>query len=68
MNTTDKISSTKVSALLKREYKIKITGRELNLRAESFGMFKEHRINNLGGAMAYYWSPENIEKLKKELL
>jgi len=63
-----KISSTKVSVLLKSEFKIKITARELALWAEDFGMHKEHRINNLGGTLVYYWSVKDVEKLKKELL
>ena len=63
-----KISTTQVCALLKREYKIKTTARELNIYAESFGMYKEHRINNLGGAMVYYWSEKDIERLKMEIL
>ena len=63
-----KIPTTQVCALLKREYKIKTTAKELNYFAASFGMYKEHRINNLGGAMVYYWSQENIERLKIEML
>lgn len=63
-----KISTTQVCALLKREYKIKTTAKELNILAGSFGMYKEHRINNLGGAMVYYWSDKNIERLKIEML
>ena len=42
--------------------------KELNVLAESLGLYKEHRINNLGGAMVYYWSQENIERLKIEKL
>ena len=64
----NKISTTQVCALLKREYKIKTTAKELNMVAERFGLYKEHRINNLGGAMVYYWSQENIERLKREML
>ena len=64
----NKISTTQVCALLKREYKIKTTAKELNVLAESLGLYKEHRINNLGGAMVYYWSQENIERLKREIL
>ena len=63
-----KISTTQVCALLKREYKIKTTAKELNVLAESLGLYKDHRINNLGGAMVYYWSEENIERLKIEML
>jgi len=63
-----KISTTQVCSLLKRECKIKTTAKELNVLAESLGLYKEHRINNLGGAMVYYWSQENIERLKKEML
>ena len=63
-----KISTTQVCALLKRECKIKTTAKELNVLAESLGLYKEHRINNLGGAMVYYWSQENIERLKIEML
>lgn len=63
-----KISTTQVCALLKREYKIKTTAKELNDLAASFGMYKEHRINNLGGAMVYYWSDKDIERLKIEML
>lgn len=64
----NKISTTQVCALIKREYKIKTTAKELNMVAERFGLYKEHRINNLGGAMVYYWSQENIERLKIEML
>ena len=64
----NKISTTQVCALLKREYKIKTTARELNMVAERFGLYKEHRINNLGGAMVYYWSEKDIERLKMEML
>ena len=63
-----KISTTQVCALLKREYRIKTTAKELNYFAASFGMHKEHRINNLGGAMVYYWSEKDIERLKIEML
>ena len=63
-----KISTTQVCSLLKRECKIKTTAKELNVLAESLGLYKEHRINNLGGAMVYYWSEENIERLKIEML
>ena len=63
-----KISTTQVCSLLKRECKIKTTAKELNVLAESLGLYKEHRINNLGGAMVYYWSEENIKRLKKEIL
>lgn len=63
-----KISTTQVCALIKRECKIKTTAKELNVLAASFGMYKEHRINNLGGAMVYYWSEKEIERLKKEML
>ena len=63
-----KISTTQVCALLKREYKIKTTARELNILAEHLGLYKEHRINNLGGAMVYYWSEKDIERLKMEIL
>ena len=64
----NKIPTTQVCALLKREYKIKTTAKELNVLAERFGMYKEHRINNLGGAMVYYWSEKDIERLKIEIL
>jgi len=64
----NKISTTQVCSLLKRECKIKTTAKELNVLAESIGLYKEHRINNLGGAMVYYWSEENIERLKIEML
>jgi len=64
----NKISTTQVCALIKREYKIKTTAKELNVLAERLGLYKEHRINNLGGAMVYYWSEENIERLKREIL
>ena len=64
----NKISTTQVCALIKREYKIKTTAKELNVLAENFGMYKEHRINNLGGAMVYYWNKEEIERLKMEIL
>ena len=63
-----KISTTQVCALIKREYKIKTTAKELNMVAERFGLYKEHRINNLGGAMVYYWSEKDIERLKMEML
>lgn len=63
-----KISTTQVCALIKREYKIKTTAKELNILAENFGMYKEHRINNLGGARVYYWSKKDIERLKIEML
>ena len=63
-----KISTTQVCALLKREYRIKTTAKELNDLASSFGMYKDHRINNLGGAMVYYWSEKDIERLKIEIL
>lgn len=63
-----KISTTQVCALIKREYKIKTTAKELNMVAERFGLYKEHRINNLGGAMVYYWSEKDIERLKRELV
>ena len=63
-----KISTTQVCALLKREHRIKTTARELNVLAESLGLYKEHRINNLGGAMVYYWSEKDIERLKIEML
>ena len=64
----NKVSTTQVCALLKREYKIKTTANELNDLAAGFGMYKEHRINNLGGAMVYYWSEKDIERLKMEIL
>ena len=64
----NKISTTQVCALLKREYKIKTTAKELNMVAERLGLYKEHRINNLGGAMVYYWSEKDIERLKMEIL
>lgn len=64
----NKISTTQVCALIKREYKIKTTAKELNIVAERFGLYKEHRINNLGGAMVYYWSEKDIERLKIEIL
>ena len=64
----NKISTTQVCALLKREYKIKTTARELNVFAAQLGLHKEHRINNLGGAMVYYWSEKDIERLKMEIL
>ena len=64
----NKISTTQVCALLKREYKIKTTAKELNMVAERLGLYKEHRINNLGGAMVYYWSEKDIERLKREIL
>lgn len=64
----NKISTTQVCALFKRKYKMKTTAKELNVLAESFGMYKEHRINNLGGAMVYYWSEKDIERLKNEML
>ena len=64
----NKISTTQVCALLKREYKIKTTAKELNMVAERLGLYKEHRINNLGGAMVYYWSEKDIERLKMEML
>ena len=63
-----KIPTTQVCALLKRECKIKTTAKELNVLAESLGLYKEHRINNLGGAMVYYWSEKDIERLKIEIL
>lgn len=64
----NKISTTQVCALIKREYKIKTTAKELNMVAERFGLYKEHRINNLGGARVYYWSEKDIERLKNEML
>ena len=64
----NKISTTQVCALLKREYKIKTTAKELEDWAVDFGMYKEHRINNPGGAMVYYWSEKDIERLKMEML
>ena len=63
-----KIPTTQVCSLLKRECKIKTTAKELNVLAESLGLYKEHRINNLGGAMVYYWSEKDIERLKRELV
>jgi len=63
-----KIPSTEVASMLKREYKIKITARELGEYAESFGMHKEYKRETIGGFRVYYWSEEDIEKLKKELL
>lgn len=64
----NKIPTTQVCYLLKRDYKIKTTAKELNIMAERFGLHKEHRINNLGGAGVYYWSDKDIEKLKIEIL
>lgn len=64
----NKIPTTAVCALLKRDYKIKTTAKELNIYAEKFGLLKEHRINNLGGARVYYWSEDDIERLKREML
>lgn len=59
-----KISTTQVCALLKR-VQIKTTAKELKDWAVDFGMYKEHRINNLGGAMVYYWVEKgDIERLK----
>lgn len=64
----NKIPTTQVCALFKREYKIKTTAKELSIIAERFGLLKEHRINNIGGARVYYWSEEDIERLKREML
>jgi len=64
----NKIPTTQVCALLKREYKIKTTARELNEFAVSFGMSKEYRRVMPGGFPVYYWSEEDIERLKIEML
>jgi len=64
----NKIPTTAVSSMLKREYKIKTTARELNEFAVSLGMSKEYRRVMPGGFPIYYWSEEDIERLKKEIL
>ena len=58
-------TTSKVSYIVKPITVRKLTAKELGEFAESIGVKKENRRPNLGGAFTYWWTEDDIEKLKE---
>jgi len=62
---TVEFTTSKVAFIVKPITGKKLTAKELGEYAQVIGVKKENRRPNLGGASTYWWTEDDIEKLKE---